>query len=243
MGCASRHLRARRLISWNSIAAPGKMRSFSPSMTFPLLPAMPPREWSRPPGSACSAEDPEAPIEFKLLATENLWRLNAGELFDGAFSNFSGLNCVADLNQTARHLASLLTRGAPVLICLSTRFCLSEMAWFALHGQFRKAFRRCSGFATVKVGDFTVKVNYPTLRAVKKIFSTLLSHAFLHRDRGCGSTFVPGTDVRKYPRLLSCFVRSIGPFPACPGFERLEITCSSTLNGWGGNAANPAGTA
>ena len=148
-------------------------------------------------------EDPEAPIEFKLLATENLWRLSAGELFDGAFSNFSGLNCVADLNQTARHLAFLLTRGAPVLICLSTRFCLSEMAWFALHGQFRKAFRRCSGFATVKVGNFTVKVNYPTLQEVKTSFSTFFR---MRSCTGIGVAVPPSylePVVRKYPRLLS----------------------------------------
>jgi SAM-dependent methyltransferase len=117
------------------------------------------------------SEDPEAPIEFRVLPTELLSKLGREELFDGAFSNFSGLNCVADLHLTAHQLASLVTMGAPVLICLSTRFCILEIAWFVLHGQFRKAFRRSSGFATVKVGEFTVKVHYPTLRAIKRTFS------------------------------------------------------------------------
>ena len=43
-------------------------------------------------------EDPDAPIQFKLLPTEHLSKLRPGELFDGALSNFSGLNCVADLH-------------------------------------------------------------------------------------------------------------------------------------------------
>jgi SAM-dependent methyltransferase len=149
-----------------------------------------------------ATEDPDADIEFRLLATEELGKLSRAELFDGAFSNFSGLNCVADLVWTAHQLAALVTTGAPVLICLSTRYCLFEMAWFALHGQFSKAFRRCSGFATVKVGEFTVKVNYPTLRAVKKMFAP----SFRMRScTGIGVAVPPSylePVIRKYPRLL-----------------------------------------
>lgn len=148
------------------------------------------------------AEDPEAPIEFRLLATEHLSKLNPAEPFDGAFSNFSGLNCVADLNLTAYQLGGLLSRGAPLLVCLSTRFCLWEMLWFSFRGQFRKAFRRCSGFATVTVANFTVKVNYPTLGAVRKSFSSFF------RMRSCvgiGVSVPPSylePIIRKYPRLL-----------------------------------------
>ncbi len=87
--------------------------------------------------------------------------IRPGALFDGVLSNFSGLNSVADLNRTARDLASMVTLGAPVIVCLSTRFCLSETLWFLLHGKFRKAFRRSFGIATVKVGDFTMKIRYP----------------------------------------------------------------------------------
>ena len=149
------------------------------------------------------AEDPEAPIQLELLPTEHLAKLRPKELFDGAFSNFSGLNCIADLSQTARDLAALVTMRAPVLVCLSTRFCLSEMIWFVLHGEFRKAFRRSSGVAIAKVGDFAVKVHYPTLRAVKRMFAP----SFLLRScRGIGIA-VPSSYlepmIRKYPRVLS----------------------------------------
>jgi SAM-dependent methyltransferase len=148
-------------------------------------------------------EDPDAPIQFELLPTEHLSKLCPRELFDGAFSNFSGLNCVADLSQTASDLAALVTMRGPVLICLSTRFCLSEMIWFIFHGEFRKAFRRSSGIAIAKVGDFAVKVHYPTLRAVKRLFAP----SFLLRSCiGIGVAVPPSylePVIRKYPRLLS----------------------------------------
>jgi SAM-dependent methyltransferase len=183
-----------------------------------------------------SIEDPNAPIEFRLLATERLAELDRAELFDGAFSNFSGLNCVADLVWTAHQLAALVTPGAPVLVCLSTRFCLLEIAWFALRGEFAKAFRRCSGFATVKVGGFTVKVNYPTLGAVRKMFAP----SFRMRScTGIGVAVPPSylePLMRQYPRLLGVlrridkviarlpWFRTIGDHMLIQ-FERSEASC------------------
>ena len=167
------------------------------------------------------AEDPEAAIDFEVLPTEQLWKLRPSELFDGAFSNFSGLNCVADLNRTARDLAGLVTMGAPVLVCLSTRFCLSEMIWYLLHGQVRKAFRRFSGTAIARVGEFTVKVQYPTLRALKRMFS---SHFILRSCTGIGVTVPPSyvePVMRKYPRLLSLLSRIDKRIARLPWFRTI----------------------
>ena len=123
-------------------------------------------------------------------------------LFDGALSNFSGLNGVADLNQTARDLASLVRIGGPIVICLSSRFCLSETLWFLLHGKFRKAFRRSTGIATVNTGDCAVKMHYPTLREVRRLFSP----SFLMLScTGIGVAVPPSylePILRKYPRVL-----------------------------------------
>jgi hypothetical protein len=182
------------------------------------------------------SEDPEAAIEFRVLATEHLSKLGRGELFDGAFSNFSGLNCVADLHLTAHQLAGLVARGAPVLICLSTRFCIWEMAWFVLQGKFSKAFRRTSGFATVKVGEFTVKVHYPTLRMIKETFAP---HFRMRWCTGIGIAVPPSylePMVRKHPRVLNvlrAIDEVISPLPwfrtvgdhilIC--FERVEEPC------------------
>jgi hypothetical protein len=128
-------------------------------------------------------------------------------LFDGALSNFSGLNSVADLNRTARDLASMVTLGAPVIVCLSTRFCLSETLWFLLHGKARKAFRRSSAIAAVKVRDGVVELQYPALKKVKESFSP----CFLMRScTGIGVAIPPSflePVSRKYPRVLGLLRR------------------------------------
>jgi SAM-dependent methyltransferase len=147
-------------------------------------------------------EDPNAPIQFELLPTEHLAKLHPGHLFDGALSNFSGLNCVSNLDPVVWDLATLVKARAPVLICLSTRFCLAETLWFLLHGDFRKAFRRTPGVAHAKVSEFMVKVHYPTLRQVRESFSPWFR---LRSCTGIGVAVPPSylePMIRKYPRLL-----------------------------------------
>ena len=142
-------------------------------------------------------------------------------MFDGAFSNFSGLNCVADLGQTAEDLSKLLSPGASLLICLSTRFCISEMLWFALHGNFRKAFRRCSGHATAKAGEFTVDVYYPTVRKLQALFSP----SFVLRSlAGVGVTVPPSyveAWIRNHPKLLDMLRKIDKAISNHPGFRVL----------------------
>ncbi|HEX3966946.1 MAG TPA: class I SAM-dependent methyltransferase, partial [Edaphobacter sp.] len=158
--------------------------------------------------SRMRAEAPNAPVQFNLLPTERLRDLQPTTAFDGAFSNFSGLNCVSDLRRTAEDLALLLPSGAPLLLCVSTRFCVWEMLWFLAHGKFRKAFRRCSGSTTAKIGEFTVDVYYPTLRRLQQLFAP----TFVIRScRGIGVTVPPSYVepwIRNRPELLNC-LRSI----------------------------------
>ena len=171
--------------------------------------------------SRLRTEAPDAPIMFNILPTERLRELQSAPMFDGAFSNFSGLNCVADLRQTAEDLATLLFPGAPLLVCLSTRFCLWEMLWFALHGNFRKAFRRCPGHATAKAGEFTVDVYYPTVRRLK----TLFSPSFVLRScTGVGVTVPPSyveAWIRNHPKLLSMLGTVDKAISSYPGFRVL----------------------
>ena len=171
--------------------------------------------------SRLRTEAPHAAIEFNLLPTERLRDLKTTTMFDGAFSNFSGLNCVADLRQTAADLAKLLSPGAPLLLCLSTRFCLWEMVWFVLHGNFRKAFRRCSGHATARAGEFTVDVYYPTVRKLQ----TLFSPSFVLRScTGVGITVPPSyveAWIRNHPKLLRMLSTIDKAISSCPGFRVL----------------------
>jgi hypothetical protein len=148
------------------------------------------------------AEAPDAHVEFFLLPTERICQLQSATMFDGAFSNFSGLNCVANLKRTVDDLATLLPPNAPLLICLSTRFCLWEMLWFIFHGNFRKAFRRFSGHTTAKVGEYSTDVYYPTLRQLKKIFSPSFT---LRSCVGVGVAVPPSyveTWIRRHPKTL-----------------------------------------
>jgi SAM-dependent methyltransferase len=62
--------------------------------------------------------------------------------FDGALSNFGGLNCVADLAAAARGLAAHLRPGAPALLCVMGPLVPWEWAWYLWRRQPRKAFRR-----------------------------------------------------------------------------------------------------
>jgi hypothetical protein len=109
---------------------------------------------------------------------------------------------VSNLDPVVWDLATLITARAPVLICLSTRFCLAETLWFLLHGDFRRAFRRTPGVAHAKVSEFTVKVHYPTLRQVRESFSPWFR---LRSCTGIGVAVPPSylePMIRKYPRLL-----------------------------------------
>jgi hypothetical protein len=145
---------------------------------------------------------PDASIQLDLPPAEHLTMIRPGALFDGVLSNFSGLNGVADLNPTARDLASMVSVGAPVILCLSTRFCLSETLWFLLHGKFRKAFRRYSGIATLKIGNSTTKIRYPGLREVRKLFSPSF---IMGSCTGIGIAVPPSylePVFRKYSRVL-----------------------------------------
>jgi ubiquinone/menaquinone biosynthesis C-methylase UbiE len=167
------------------------------------------------------SEAPDAPIQFNLLPTERIRELKPATKFDGAFSNFSGLNCVADIRQTAEDLATLLSPGAPLLICISTRFCAWEMLWFALHGNFRKAFRRCSGQATATIGEFTVDVYYPTVRKLRTLFSPCF---ILRSCTGVGVTVPPSyveAWIRNRPRLLNMFRTIDEAISSRPGFRVL----------------------
>jgi ubiquinone/menaquinone biosynthesis C-methylase UbiE len=80
---------------------------------------------------------------FRVLPTENLATLLMEDQFDGAFSSFSGLNCVQDLSGVRRNLARLVKPGATVVVSVMGRFVPWEVLWFLAHGDRKKAARRC----------------------------------------------------------------------------------------------------
>ena len=117
-----------------------------------------------------SGEAVNAKVDFRILANEDLHQLRGEQVFDGAFSNFSGLNCTEDMNEVAVNLSRLLRPGARLLICLSTRACFWEILWYLGRANFAKAFRRVRGMTVARVEGFPVPVWYPAFRQIRRTF-------------------------------------------------------------------------
>jgi len=144
-----------------------------------------------------------ANLEYLQLANEDLGLFfSRGHSFDGAFSNFSGLNCVADLGPVAAILATLVRPGGRLVLCLWSRFCLAELIWYVLHGQPRKAVRRISGTASANVAGTTIPVSYPTVRAIRRAFSPW----FRLESRSAIGLFVPPSYVEQWIRKHKKFL-------------------------------------
>lgn len=180
-----------------------------------------------------SIESPCLPARFEVLPIERVAGASIFGPFDGVFSNFSGLNCVADIGEVARQLAALVHPGSPALLCISGRLCLWETVWFLVYGEAGKSTRRWRGHATGTLGRLAVEVQYPTIKSLRKLFSP---HFRLRSWTGIGITVPPSylePFARRHPRLLSnaCAVdRVISAWPVlrCMGdhvlllFERIS---------------------
>ena len=141
-------------------------------------------------------------VQYLQVANEGLGALAGAAPFQGAFSNFSGLNCVSDLAQVARDLARLVIADGRVLLCLWGRVCVFEVLWYLVHGQPRTAARRFSGKATAQLGGRAIAVFYPTAGQVCRCFSPWFR---LRSQRAIG-VFVPPSyveqSIRNRPKLL-----------------------------------------
>jgi ubiquinone/menaquinone biosynthesis C-methylase UbiE len=156
-------------------------------------------------------------ISFKVLQIEQLDQLDSSASFDGVFSNFSGLNCVDDLHAVAESLASLCRPGLPVLLCLCSRTCLWEMAWYSVRMDFRRAFRRLSAFGSVAtIGDSTVRVFYPSSAEIRRAFAPWFN---LCSSQAVGLAVPPSylnsivTGIPRLRRLAEKFDRTFSRLP------------------------------
>jgi ubiquinone/menaquinone biosynthesis C-methylase UbiE len=96
-------------------------------------------------------------VSTRQLAIEELEQLKGRFCFDGALSNFGGLNCVSDLQQFGRNLAQLLRPGARAVLCLMGRWCFWEFSYYLNRFQPGKAFRR------MRKGGAVVELRTPRL--------------------------------------------------------------------------------
>ena len=155
-------------------------------------------------------------VEFIALATENLEALADRSLFDGAFSNFSGLNCVEDLTAVQLQLAKRLKPGAPLLLCMMGRIALWEVLWFLLHRKPKLAFQRLREKTASIPKSPELQIYRPS---VEEICSQFAPSFRLRRWRGVGITVPPSYMehwARRFPRvigILAALDQTIGGLP------------------------------
>ena len=91
--------------------------------------------------------------------------------FDGAFSNFGGLNTVDQWPAIAAALGQLIRPGGKLILVPMGPFCPWETGWHLLHGQLRPAIRRWRGPATATIGQATIPIWYPSARRLRRDFA------------------------------------------------------------------------
>jgi len=125
-------------------------------------------------------------------------------LFDGAFSNFGGLNCIADLRAVSDSLARHLRPGAPVLLCIMGPLVPWEWIWYLGKGDPARAFRRLRPGGVAWRG---LTVRYPSIRAIRVAFAPDFR---IVRTAAVGA-LLPPTYIeewtRRHPRLLAALAR------------------------------------
>jgi ubiquinone/menaquinone biosynthesis C-methylase UbiE len=130
-----------------------------------------------------------------------------GAPFDYIFSNFGGLNCIADLTQVTRYLSQVLRPGGIITWVIMPPFCPWEMV-LLLKGQFKVATRRWSRRgATAHVEGVRFTTTYFTPH---QVLTALGPNFRLLRLEGL-SVFAPPADrvefPRRFPRLYRALTR------------------------------------
>jgi SAM-dependent methyltransferase len=108
-----------------------------------------------------------ASARFQRLAWEELDTLDEGP-FDGALSNFGGLNCVSSLRGVALALAAKLRPGAVALLCIMGPTVPWEWAWFLAQRNPAAAFRRLRRDGAQWSG---IAIRYPSIAETRRAFA------------------------------------------------------------------------
>lgn len=129
---------------------------------------------------------------------------SSGTLFDGAFSNFAPLNCVADLKPVARGLARLLKADAPAMLVVFGTFSPGEMITEVLRGRPGSALRRLkTGEVPARLSGSEFRVIYHRSADLKRAFAPWF---VLEKRIGIGISVPPSAAepwISKHPRLLA----------------------------------------
>jgi SAM-dependent methyltransferase len=146
----------------------------------------------------------DARLQFECLPMQELHAASDSVSFDGALSNFGALNCVEDLPSLMATLATRLRPGARLLLVPMGRYVPWEWAWYLLHGEPRKGWRR---LRRERLSWRGLTLGYPTPR---RISATLAPYFQIDRVRPLGFALPPsyaGTWLNRSPRLFALLNR------------------------------------
>lgn len=140
--------------------------------------------------------------------------------FDGALSNFGGLNTIGDWREVGSSLARLLRPGARAVLVPMGPFCPWEFVWYAGHGQLSEALRRRRQPAKARIGAHVIPIWYPSVRRLR---DDLKPWFRLLQVQSLGLWLPPSYLshlVDRFPRAFSAL-------------ERLEQATAVLSGGWG----------
>lgn len=140
--------------------------------------------------------------------------------FDGAYSNFGGLNTIAEWSPLARSLANAIRPGGHLVLVPMGPYCPWEFVWHLFHGDIRTSLRRLRQPATARIGDATISVWYPHLGQVKRALAPWFTHL---KTYSLGFWLPPsylGRLVERRPTLFRAL-------------NRLEAITAPLSGGWG----------
>jgi SAM-dependent methyltransferase len=161
--------------------------------------------------------------EPKVLPAEWLGELASARsaerapLFDGAFSNFAGLNCVTDLRPMGEALTRLVRPGGAVALVVFGTCAPGEWVVELLRGRPRNAFRRMSrGDVAARLGGQQFTVRYHREAELRDA----MAPGFRLRAKVGIGVFVPPSAAEPW---ISRFPRVIG------GMERADRLVERSL--------------
>lgn len=139
-------------------------------------------------------------VAAEVLDASAVGSLTGGP-FDGALSNFGGLNCIDDLASVAEGLGAQVRPGGAVVLCVMGPVVPWEWLWYLARLQPRKAFRRLRG-ATEWRG---LTIRYPSARSLRHTFAPWFS---CERTWALGA-FVPPSYAEPLARRVPWLVRGL----------------------------------
>lgn len=129
--------------------------------------------------------------------------------FDGAYSNFGALNCLADLSAVSAALAPRLRPGGLLVAAVIGRYCPWEFVFYLLRGDVRRArVRFRHGLVPVPLNGETVWTRYYSPREFAREWSV----AFAPRSLRALTLFTPPPYLAHWavrvPRVLAGLARA-----------------------------------